>query len=72
MRLEILDMAEEVGVKWTRRLLNVCMRDGRRPKEWMMGLIVLVWRRKGDVHDPGKYRGIRLLNQVLKLCWRGF
>ena len=25
MRLELLEMAEEVGVKWTGRLLNVCM-----------------------------------------------
>ena len=26
-----------------------------------------IWKRKGDVHDPGKYRGITLLSQVLKL-----
>ena len=32
-----------------------------------MGLIVPIWKRKGDVHDPGKYRGITLLSQVLKL-----
>ena len=25
-----------------------------------------VWKTKGDVHDPGKYSGITLLNQVLK------
>ena len=31
------------------------------------GLIVPIWKRKkGDVHDPGKYRGITLLSQVLK------
>ena len=32
-----------------------------------MGLIVPVWKRKGDVHDPGKYRGITLLSNVLKV-----
>ena len=32
-----------------------------------MCLIVPIWKRKGDVHDPGKYRGITLLSQVLKL-----
>ena len=35
-----------------------------------MGLIVPTWKSKGDVHDPGKYRGITLLSQVLKLLER--
>ena len=70
MRLYMLDMAGEVGVKLTGRLLNVCMQEGRIPKEWRMGLIVPIWKRKGDVHDPGKYRGITLLSQVLKLLER--
>ena len=35
-----------------------------------MGLIVPIWKRKGDVHDPGKYRGITLLSHVLKLLVR--
>ena len=35
-----------------------------------MGLIVPIWKRKGDVHDPGKYRGIALLSQVPKLLER--
>ena len=38
MRLEMLEMAGEVGVKWTGRLLNVCMQEGRIPTEWRMGL----------------------------------
>ena len=53
-----------------RRLLNVCMQEGRIPKEWSMGLIVPMWKRKVDVHDPGKYRGITLVSQVLKLLER--
>ena len=70
MRLEMLEMAGELGVKWTGRLLNVCMQEGRISKEWRMGLTVPIWKRKGDVHDPGKYRGITLLIQVLKLLER--
>ena len=46
------------------------MQEGRTPKEWRMSLIVPVWKRTGDVHDPGKYRGITLLSQVLKLLER--
>ena len=35
-----------------------------------MGLIAHVWKRKGDVHNPGKYRGFRLLSHVLKVLER--
>ena len=68
--VEMLEMVGEVGVKWTGRLLNVCMQEGRIPKEWRMDLIVPIWKRKGDVHDPGKYRGVTLLSQVLKVLER--
>ena len=61
----MMDMAGEVGVKWTGRLLNVCMQEGRLPKEWRMGLIVSIWKRNGDVHDPGKYRVITLRHVLL-------
>ena len=70
MRLEMLEMSGEVGVTWTGRLLNVCMQEGMMPKQWRMGLIVPTWKRKGDVHDPGNYRGITLLSQVPKLLER--
>ena len=39
VRLEMLEMAGEVEVKWTGRLLDVCMQEGRIQKEWRMGLI---------------------------------
>ncbi len=35
-----------------------------------MDLIVPIWKRKQDMRDPGKYRGITLLSQVLKLLDR--
>ena len=70
VRVEMLVMAERVGVRWTRRLLNSCMREGTIPEEWWTGLIVPVWKRKGDVHDPGKYRAITLLSCVLKMLER--
>ena len=58
----MMETAGEMGVKWTGMLLNLCMQEGMIPKEWRMGLIVPIWKRKGDVHDPGKYRGITLLS----------
>ena len=38
MRLEMLERAGEVRVKWRGRLLYVYMQEGRIPKEWRMGL----------------------------------
>ena len=70
VRLEMMEMAGELGVKWTGRLLNLCMQEGRISTEWRMCLIVPTWKRKGGVNDPGKYSGITLLNQALKLLER--
>ena len=70
MRLATLEMAGELGVKWTGSLLNVCMEEGRISTAWRMCLIVPTWKRKGDENDPGKYSGITLLSQVLKLLER--
>ena len=71
MPLETLEMAGELGVKRTESLLNECMQEGRISTEWRMCLIVPTWTRKGGVNDPGKYSGITLLSQVLKLLERG-
>ena len=51
VRLEVMKMAGEVGVKWKGRLLNVCMQEGRIPKGWRMGLVVPIWKRNVDVHE---------------------
>ena len=67
MRVGMLVMADRVGVRWTRRLLNTCIREGNIPEEWLTWLIFPVWKRKRDVHDPEKYRGITLLSHVLKV-----
>ena len=47
--------AGESGISWTKRLLNTCMRQGKVPEEWRRGLIVPIWKRKGDVQESGKY-----------------
>ena len=50
VRLEMMEIAGEVGVMWTGMLLNVCMQEGRIPKEWRMCLIVPTWKRKVQGH----------------------
>ena len=70
MKVEMLVMADHVGVRRTRRLLNTCMRAGNFPEELRTVLIVPLWKRKGEVHDLGKYRGITMLFHVLNVLER--
>ena len=70
VRVEMILAAGDAGISWTTRLLNKCMKDGRIPRDWQVGLVVPVWKGKGDAQDPGKYRGITLLSHVLKTLER--
>ena len=38
-----------------RKHLTVCMQEGMIPEEWRIGLIMPIWKRKGDVHEPGHH-----------------
>ena len=40
VQMEMLVMAGRVGARWTKRLLNTCMREGKIPEEEWTGLIV--------------------------------
>ena len=62
MRTEMVEVAGEIGARWTKRLLNTCMKQWKVPEDWRKGLIVPIWKQKGDAQDPGKYRGITLLS----------
>ena len=55
VRVYMQGVAELVGIWWTQRLLNTCMRAGKIPEECKTGLIVPIWKRKGDVQAPGTY-----------------
>ena len=67
MRVEMVDVAGEIGARWTKRLLNACMRQCKVPEDWWIGLTVPIWKRKADAQDPGKYRGITLLSHIMNI-----
>ena len=67
---EMIIAVGEVRVSWVKRLLNVCVREGSIPEEWRTGLIVPIWKQKENVQDPRKYRGMMLLNHVMKVLER--
>ena len=44
----------------------MCFTTGEIRAEWRRGVNVPIWKGKGDIHDPRRYRGITLLSQALK------
>ena len=70
LSVEMVKPSRLVGIKGLTRLFNVCFTTGEMPTEWRRRVIVPIWKGKGDIHDPGRYRGITLLNQALKLMER--
>ena len=72
VRLTMMGMAGEVRVKWTGRLLHVCMQEeGEIPKEWRMVLIVLIWQRKKGMCMAQESSGAALYSAKYLNCWRG-
>ena len=73
MRAEMVEVAGEIGARWTKRLLNTCMKQLMQSAGRLANRINcphIIWKQKGDAQDPGKYRGITLLSHIMKLLER--
>ena len=64
---EMLSAAGEAGVSWVTDLCNVIVKEGRIPADWTKSWLVTVYKGKGDALECGSYRGIKLLDQVMKV-----
>ncbi len=51
-------------------LFNACLEGGVLPEQWRCTEIFLLYKGKGDLADPGSYRGIALMESMLKLYER--
>ena len=51
-------------------LCNVIVKEGRIPSDWTKSWRVTAYRGKGDAFECGSYRGIKLLDQVMKVFER--
>ena len=52
---------------------DVChavVRDGRIPNDWKKSWMVPVYKGKGDALECGSYRGVKLLDHVMKVLER--
>ena len=67
---EMLRTSGDVGVQWVTDLCNKIVQEGKIPSDWRKSWIVKVYKGKGDALECGSYRGIKLLDHVMKVLER--
>ena len=67
---EHIKAAPDVILPALTNLLNLCLHAGNIPATWRTSTIRMLYKGKGDPHDPNSYRGIALENNLLKLLTR--
>src|SRR3989441_1029329 len=64
------DMLKAAGVKWVTDICNEVARSGVVPVDWRRSWMVNVYKGKGNALECSSYRGIKLLEHVLKVLER--
>ena len=64
---EFLKVSKHKMIKVYVILFNKVLNDGEIPEEWTKGLIIPLYKNKGDKSNPNNYRGITLLSCTGKL-----
>ena len=67
---EMLKASGLVGAQMIADLANSIISAGHIPKEWEESFIINVYKGKGDAMERGNYRGLKLLDHVLKVVER--
>ena len=67
---EMLRYGGECMVEWLTRVIVVCFKEGRVPKDWMKAIIIPIYKGKGDKGECKNYRGISLLSMPGKVYGR--
>lgn len=67
---EMLRPAGEAGASLVRDLIEAIICEGRIPTDWEESYIVSLFKGKGDALNRGNYRGLKLIDQVMKVLER--
>jgi hypothetical protein len=67
---EMLKACGELGVEWMTNICNAVVKEGRIPEDWKKSWMVNIYKGKGDALVCGSYRGIKLLEQPMKVLER--
>ena len=61
---------DDVGIRWLTRVIQAVWRDKKIPDEWKESVMVPIFKKKGNIHECGNYRGIKLLSHCMKIMER--
>ena len=68
--IEMIKALEEEGIEWVWELLRTCWEEEGKPTDWEESEMVTIYKQKGDSMECENYRGIKLLEHILKLLER--
>ena len=68
--VKMIRAADDMGASMIRDLSAAIIRDGKVPSDWERSFIVCLYEGKGDALERGKYCGLNLKEQVLKVLER--
>lgn len=64
---EIFKATQDMLLPYIVRLFNKIFLTGEYPESWCTGVIVPIYKNKGDIDSPNNYRGITLTNVLAKI-----
>ena len=67
---EMLKASGVDGIAIVTHLVNAIVKEGVIPKDWDESYIINLYKGKGDATARGNYRGLKLLEQVMKVLER--
>ena len=67
---EMLKCSGQSGAKMIADLANKIINTGTIPSDWEHSFIINLYKGKGDALDRGNYRGLKLLDHVMKVLER--
>ena len=67
---EMVKASGDTGIEIITNLANQIMKDGVNPQDWQSSVIVNCFKGKGDALERGNYRGLKLVDQVMKVIER--
>ena len=68
--VEIIQAADDTGASIIRHLADAIIRDGKVPSDWEQSFIVCLYKGKKNALERESYRGLKLIEQVIKVLER--